>query len=375
MKRKREALVNRNNWKATRAYLEYREAVHLDAPGTVEMYRLALDSLLLWAQKVRFKVAHQIRPTYPQFLLGKAHSPVYTRKQLGMSRDFFKWLRLHDERYADLSLNWIDTLRVKRDGEGMMQERELFTLDDVQALLDVPAASLIERRDRAAVAFLFLSGMRGGAFTSMPVKAVHFDHYPPLVQQWPALGVRTKNSKAKNTYLLVGEDMEPLHAVVREWHHEVERHVGPDGMWYALMNSRGDTFAGPGTPGRHRVSNLNLRLKRLCELAKVPEMSPHKLRHGHAVWALKQCTTMEEYKAVSQNLMHESVLTTDSIYGVLQGADVGAVIARLGAREASTGAPVATLAEMPAGLDDVALSPQVLHQVKTALSQVFAEAR
>ena len=70
-------------------------------------------------------------------------------------------------------------------------------------------------------------------------------------------------------------------------------------------------------------------LKELCQVAGVPHSSPHKLRHGHAVYALKRARTVADLKAVSQNLMHASLTITDQIYGVLTGDDVQSRIAGL----------------------------------------------
>jgi len=70
-------------------------------------------------------------------------------------------------------------------------------------------------------------------------------------------------------------------------------------------------------------------LKGLCKSVGLLYRSPHKLRHGHAVYALKRARTIAEYKAVSQNLMHANLTITDGVYGVLTGADVQSTIAGL----------------------------------------------
>jgi hypothetical protein len=57
------------------------------------------------------------------------------------------------------------------------------------------------------------------------------------------------------------------------------------------------------------------------EKAGLPYHSPHKFRHGHAVYALK---------AVNQNLMHDNLSITDGVYGVLSGMEVKGEIANLG---------------------------------------------
>ena len=43
-------------------------------------------------------------------------------------------------------------------------------------------------------------------------------------------------------------------------------------------------------------------------------LSPHKLRRGHIVWASERCENIADYKAVSQNVMHNSINLTDTVY-------------------------------------------------------------
>ena len=89
---------------------------------------------------------------------------------------------------------------------------------------------------------------------------------------------------------------------------------------------RVQTSVRPGNRARLSAHGL----AQMCDRAGPPCRSPHSQRHGHAVYALQKCATVSDLKAVSQNLMHESLVTTDSIYSVLGGATVGARIAALG---------------------------------------------
>lgn len=43
----------------------------------------------------------------------------------------------------------------------------------------------------------------------------------------------------------------------------------------------------------------------------LPYHSPHAFRHGHAVYALKLAENISQLKAISQNLMHANLSTTD----------------------------------------------------------------
>jgi hypothetical protein len=62
----------------------------------------------------------------------------------------------------------------------------------------------------------------------------------------------------------------------------------------------------------------------------LPYSSPHKFRHGHAVYALKLAKDIAELKAVSQNLMHANLSIINGVYGVLSELDVKRQIESLG---------------------------------------------
>ena len=66
-------------------------------------------------------------------------------------------------------------------------------------------------------------------------------------------------------------------------------------------------------------------LRQLCEIAGIEWKSPHKIRHGHGVYGIKHAKTMAEYKALSQNMMHDNVATTDG-YSDLVDDEVGDII-------------------------------------------------
>jgi hypothetical protein len=77
---------------------------------------------------------------------------------------------------------------------------------------------------RASAGVLLLSGMRVGAFVSLPLAAAHLD--PRMVKQWPSLGVRAKFKKHATTYL---PDIPDLSGVVRTWDSEVRAVLPPRG--------------------------------------------------------------------------------------------------------------------------------------------------
>jgi len=329
MKRRPHALLNRQNWRDTREYLEYCLEVRQSTPRTVDFSRVALDHLLKWAGPHSFSRVAEIRPTYPVYIEGLNLAIEYRRKLLANVYRFFEYARQRwPSRYV-VSVDFLGALHVKKR-TGSVPDRKVFSLAQVRAILTVSPTSLTEERDIAAVAFMFLSGMRVGAFTTLPVRAIDWNCLPVLVRQWPDLGVRTKNSMAANTYLLPQAELADLEAVARNWHDKVSQTVGPHGIWYAHIAPNGQEFLEAQLPGKNRGANFGKRLRALCERAGVAYYSPHKLRHGHIVYALQFCNTMAEFKAVSQNVMHKSLMTTDAIYGALPESDVANLLANLG---------------------------------------------
>lgn len=297
--------------------------------------------MLEWADDVPFPKADKVRPAYPVYLRGveavRNYKPMgrplsRTTQELACdsARGFFTWARLHLQHYRTVDPTWIDTLRPARLPE-KVQERELYTLEDVLAITEPsPDDGLRLKRDKAAAALLFLSGMRVGAFVTLPITALDLDQLS--VRQWPELGVETKGGKAATTYLL---DIPELLDRVTRWDDIARPALPPEAMWYARLCYRGTstTFHEDTTPNVRRRAGVRLALKKLCKAAGITYLSPHKLRHGHAVHALKRARTVAELKAVSQNLMHSDLTITNGVYGVLGNDDVQATIASLGGRE------------------------------------------
>lgn len=124
-----------------------------------------------------------LRPTFPQFLLAKrgrnrseaeglSHSTL--RKSFQLARRFFHWVKLEFPReFKAISTSWIESLRPPRLPE-LQREHVFVTPDEVLQLSRLPAevGDFARLRDRAMTAFLFLSGMRAGAFGSLPINAV-----------------------------------------------------------------------------------------------------------------------------------------------------------------------------------------------------------
>jgi site-specific recombinase XerC len=326
-------MINRQNYLDVRAYLRYCDQVRQNSPETVARNRAHLHHLLTWADSTPLPKSRQISPGFSNYILtarldipGKL-SPSSIKKGLEAARGFFTFARDQwPQRYHAITATWIESLQSPRGSriESHLVEHQAYTLADVLKIVRVPVETLRELRGQVAAAMLFLSGMRAGALATLPISCV--DLAKREIRQLPELGVRTKNRKAAVTYLL---DIPELLALVDRWDRLV-RVNSPDSLWYATLTRDGMALTETTPAHAGRCDLVSRDLRPVCALAGVPYLSPHKLRHGFAVHALKLASNMSELKAISQNLMHSSVTITDSIYARLVNDDVRTIIGGLG---------------------------------------------
>jgi integrase len=338
-------MINRENYLDVKEYLRFKVEVQQRDQLSINLIYSQLKLVLRWLDDCPFANAPTKRPVLSKWVasLELAHKPgvkvsgKWVTDVCDTARAFFKWLCLQNpHKYSALSLAWIATLVPGRLLEDPPEERNVVTLHIVRQLIAVKCNpdDLVLKRDKAAAAFLFLSGMRATAFVSLPLKCVDITRHE--VRQYPTLGVRTKNGKAAKTALL---NIPDLLEVVDEWDTYIRAHASPDDLWYAPMRWASTLNASiqnqiiaqkvEDVP-RHRAQALRRGLRVLFQMAEVPYMHPHLFRHGHAVYGLKNANTMAEYKAVSMNLMHSNIGITDGIYAELPGEDVKETIRRLG---------------------------------------------
>jgi site-specific recombinase XerC len=326
-------MINRGNWKLTKAYLEYRAEVDQVSSSTIRLEETWLRHVLEWANDKPFEQAPRIRPTFPEYMLSarldgekSQLSTVYIKKVVSAGKRFSGWLVKHHTGFSGvITPAWLDTLKAPRL-ETEAKEHEAVTLDEILAMAVAPVYSLRDRRIRAAAVFWFLSGIRIGAFVTLPICAVNLNDWS--IKQWPSLGVRTKFTKRATTYLL---DIPELMGVVREWDRQVRSNLPETSFWFAPLSPETETFdASIIEVGDHRQQRASKDLKEWLERVGLKYHSPHKFRHGHAVYGLQHSKDVADLKAVSQNLMHSNLSITDGVYGILSSADVGKRIASLG---------------------------------------------
>lgn len=323
-------MIERENYLAVREYLKFESEVLQHDPMTVTRTRSRLYHLLRWAGETKFESAPKIRPVFPRYIATAGQSAIGSKRLCQYARAFFLWLRTNDPRkYADITPAWIELLRPARSGDEPRKPHQAVTLDQVRALLAVKSDDLGVRRDKAAAAFLFLSGMRATAFGTLPIECV--DIAARKISQLPTMGVRTKNRKAAETTLL---DIPDLLEVVTDWDHYVRSKLPQTAPWYPVLDVEdlrtGKYMVSQRVPGKFRHQLINRNMKALFKLAGMAPLSVHKFRHGFALYGLSMAQNIGDLKAVSMNLMHSNMGITDGIYAVPDYENIRATIANLG---------------------------------------------
>jgi integrase len=192
------------------------------------------------------------------------------------------------------------------------------TVEQIKHVLQtVPSHTEIERRNRALIAFTLLTGARDSAVASMKLK--HIDLAAGCVHQ-DARDVKTKFSKTFTTYFFpVGE---PVRKIVEEWvgYLRNERLWGNDyPLFPATRVELGENrqFTAIGLDHSHwgTASPIRAIFREAFQSAGLPYFNPHCLRNTLVRLGQEVCKTPEDFKAWSQNLGHEKVLTTFLSYG------------------------------------------------------------
>ncbi len=198
------------------------------------------------------------------------------------------------------------------------RQRDYPSLEQVKHVLNsMPATTEFQRRDQAIIATALLTGARDDALASLSIK--HFDFSKRQLFQ-DAREVRTKRRKTMLTdFFPVGDEVE---AIVKAWIDYLttvklfgpndpafppcERGIGKDGLF---------TTIGFRRTHWKNADAIRQAFKTSFESVGLPYFHPHSVRHTLALLGETICKTPEDFKAWSQNLGHEKVMTTFSSYG------------------------------------------------------------
>ena len=254
---------------------------------------------------------------------------------LAALRAFFFWLAGRPGFKSRISYSDADYFNLSAKDTAVAKADRSLTGPTIEQVRDVvagmPADTDVGKRNRALLAFALLTGARDNAMASLRLK--HIDVREVKIIQ-DARDVRTKASKTITTYFFpVGDD---FRTVVEEWVTFLrrERQWGlNDPLFPAtrIIVGESNRFEAAGLDRRcwRNATPIRKIFRDAFTAAGLPYFNPHSFRKTLARLGEQNCSTPEEFKAWSQNLGHEKVLTTLTSYGQVDRDRQGDIIRRL----------------------------------------------
>jgi integrase len=350
---------NANNERIKRRYFAYLKEAMRHSEPTLDAVAKALARFEVDTKYRDFKSFH-----FEQAIAFKRHLAEQKNQQTGEKlskatlhatlaqvKRFFHWLagqpgyksrfQYSDADYFNLSEKDVRVATAKREQVGPTVEQAKHVIGLM------PANSDIERRDRALIAFTLLTGARDSAIASMKLK--HVNLVAGCVDQ-DAREVKTKYSKTFTTYFFpVGDE---IHQIVADWVAHLREKLlwgNDDPLFPATRIALGATrkFEAMGLERAHWSSAARIRtiFRNAFTSAGLPYFNPHSFRNTLVRLGQAVCQTPEDFKAWSQNLGHDKVLTTFLSYGQVESPRQGAIIRGLGAPQPTKQTDVNELAK------------------------------
>lgn len=295
---------------------------------TVDQIAAAISAFEASASHKDFRVFHiEQAKKFKRHLAGQINletgNPLATatiHSRLMALKAFFQWVagRPGYKRIAYSDADYFNPSANDGRIAAASREKAAPSIEQIRHVItNMPSETDIEKRNRALIAFALLSGARDDAIASLSIR--HVNLAARTVDQ-DARTVRTKRRKSfTSCFFPVGDDIE---AIVADWvkHLCNELLFGPDEPLFPK------TRVAVGESGGFEASRLERAFWTNAEpirrvfreafaAAGLPYFNPHSFRSTLARLGEKLCQNAETFKAWSQNLGHEQVLTTFVSYG------------------------------------------------------------
>jgi integrase len=317
------------NTRTKRKYLLWRRDAKGHSDASVDKAAASISTYERFLAGKDFRAFHAERArAFKRFLSqpkhdrnGKALSSGTVNGILRDVQAFFQWLA--DQPGYKSRIDRSDIAYLTPDRRSDVQRRGSLwkphpSPDQARHVLStMPDETVLQRRDRALMAFLFLTGAREGSAISVQLRhvdlanaCVHFD----------GRGVDTKFGKRFSTaFFPIGGTAE---RILEDWIAELRKtHLFSDAdpvfpkSKVGVGPNRQFTAQGIERAPWASASSLVKIFKEAFEATGLPPYSPHRVRDMIAELARDHCRTPEDYKAWSQNMGHEDVMTTFRSYG------------------------------------------------------------
>lgn len=338
---------NPENERIKKAYFIYLKEADQKADATIDAIRKAILRLEQYTNFKPFKTYNKeqaiaFKKHLTNTLAERSGRPLAKHTMLSTLnaiKAFLRWLRLQagfKTCIKALEIEYLNLSEKETRAAQAPKNKEFPTLEQIRTTIaSMPRETDIEKRDRALIAFTILTGMRDSAIASLKLK--HIDINRCYVEQNPS-EVKTKFSKKIDTFFFpIGDDIKNIFT---EWVSflKEEKHFGLEAPLFPqtkLGHDENKSFKPMGLEPSHWQTTTPIRsiFKAAFLSIDLPYFTPHMFRNTLVHIGQKKCTTPEEFKAWSQNLGHDSPLTTFTSYGQIDPYKQGDLIKGLGQKK------------------------------------------
>jgi integrase len=320
---------NSDNRRIKRKYLVWLKDARGLSDASIDKAAASISRYEDWLADKDFRTLHSERArAFKRHLAGLRNnrtgtplSPATLNATLRDVKTFFYWLADQPCYRSRINRSDADYLSPDRKSDearrGSLWKPHPSPEQARHVVLNMAEDTVLQRRDRALMALLFLTCSRETAAISLQIR--HVDTTNRCVQ-FDGRDVDTKFGKSFTTaFYPMGETVEQ---VLFDWIDELKRDhlfstcdplfpktrvgLGPDRRFAALGILR-EPWAS--------ASSAAKIFKQAFADAGLPPFSPHRVRDMIATLGSAHCRTPEEFKAWSQNMGHDDVLTTFRSYG------------------------------------------------------------
>jgi integrase len=335
---------NSNNERVKREYFTYQQEAKQKSAITINGIRKAIARYEEYTGYKDFgtfnrKQAAGFKKTLAS-LTNKRTGEVMSKSSLlgtvNALKDFFLWLAYQKGYKTKIDILEIEYLNLsEKDVRAAKQPKfkDYPTLEQIrQVIFSMPTNTEVELRNRALIAFAVLTGARDMAIASLKLKHIKLEK--ELVIQDPN-EVKTKFSKRIFTWFFpVGDDIKQI---VIDWvqYLRTKKLYGNNDPLFprtALKHDENQSFTAAGLETQHWNTTTPIReiFREAFERVGLDYFNPHSFRNTLVNLGEQLCKNPEDFKAWSQNLGHEHVLTTFTSYGYVDPNRQGDVIKRIG---------------------------------------------
>jgi integrase len=332
-----------DNERIKRKYLDFLKEANGYSEGSLDGVAKALSRFEGYTKYRDFKAFHPDQAKAFKAKLaqqanlrtGEKLSKATLYSTLRCLKAFFKWLAGQPGYRSKLSYSDADYFSLSENDTRLANARRetaVPTLEQIAYVLSgMPTGNDIEMRNRAVIAFAILTGARDGALASFKLKHVDLEQKRVLQD---AREVDTKRRKTFTTWFFpVGNG--PLR-IVEGW----IAHLRDALFWgesdplfprTRIMVGESGAFGAAGLERMHwsTAQPISDIFREAFERAGLPYFKPHSFRNTLTLLGERLCSTPEDLKVWSQNLGHDSVLTTLMSYGAVASHRQAEVLARM----------------------------------------------